>query len=562
VLVATSHPSAAEDTPRETALARRASFRERFRGGERGFVLVWGAVLMTVLMGMAGLAVDLGNWYLHIQHAQRAADAAALDGVPFLPDQVPLGRRTAREALVRNQIPATDVAAAYASTNCARGRPCIRQVPGHPTQLEVQVRTTATNLFLRLFKLGATQTFSRHAIADFTPAIHMEADTCCLGTEPGAEPKWGQPGLQWSQRGYRLNIAGGATSKTRGDRYSSRTCASAAGEPIAEGCSGTTNREYVPTGYDYQVTVRQGTPIDRVQIQAFDPGFAEVGNNCDEPGITALAAANPDPRYATGTSSGYCWADDALGDSPGSPPPTTTFQVFAGKTATGAPLCTRRFTGTYDPYASFASIRSWFRKWVVLCTVPANTSSVDVNFTVRVTASATGDGQNKFSLRAGGFNGGVFNQDATWWDVKLWAIDRLAIYANYTTGGAWHMRLAQIPSAYAGQDVHLQLFDVGDATEPGTFYLSTPAGAGTSCSYTPATSRSYVNLPGCRITGVSAASGWNGKIIDVLLHVSPSYACTTNCWLVMNVEYPSGAQVDDATTWSISNPGMPIRLVK
>src|SRR5688572_30077985 len=50
----------------------------RARMNERGFVLLWAALMLTVLMGMAGLAVDVGNWYLKIQRAQRAADSAAL----------------------------------------------------------------------------------------------------------------------------------------------------------------------------------------------------------------------------------------------------------------------------------------------------------------------------------------------------------------------------------------------------------------------------------------------------------------------------------------------------
>ena len=47
--------------------------------------LVWFALSLTVLCGMAGFATDLAYWYLTASRAQNAADAAALGGVVFLP---------------------------------------------------------------------------------------------------------------------------------------------------------------------------------------------------------------------------------------------------------------------------------------------------------------------------------------------------------------------------------------------------------------------------------------------------------------------------------------------
>ena len=55
-----------------------ASASQPTRSRESGFVLVWMALMITALLGMAGLAIDVANWYFQAQRQQKAADAAAL----------------------------------------------------------------------------------------------------------------------------------------------------------------------------------------------------------------------------------------------------------------------------------------------------------------------------------------------------------------------------------------------------------------------------------------------------------------------------------------------------
>ena len=56
--------------------------------GEHGYVMVMFALLLVPLLLMAGLAVDVGKWYSRSSDMRRAADAAALAGVVWLPDEV------------------------------------------------------------------------------------------------------------------------------------------------------------------------------------------------------------------------------------------------------------------------------------------------------------------------------------------------------------------------------------------------------------------------------------------------------------------------------------------
>jgi Flp pilus assembly protein TadG len=64
----------------------RASSRPRgTRSGQAGQTLVLMVVFLTVLLGVAGLAIDVGNWWLQRSELQNAVDASALAGADALP---------------------------------------------------------------------------------------------------------------------------------------------------------------------------------------------------------------------------------------------------------------------------------------------------------------------------------------------------------------------------------------------------------------------------------------------------------------------------------------------
>src|SRR3989442_11457457 len=57
----------------------------RLSSDDRGQTLVVVALLLTMLLGFVGLAVDVAWYELNLIRMQRAADAAALAGVVYLP---------------------------------------------------------------------------------------------------------------------------------------------------------------------------------------------------------------------------------------------------------------------------------------------------------------------------------------------------------------------------------------------------------------------------------------------------------------------------------------------
>src|SRR5438093_12481667 len=60
----------------------------RLSRDDRGQTLVVVALLLTMLLGFVGLAVDVAWYELNMIRMQRAADAAALAGVVYLPTNV------------------------------------------------------------------------------------------------------------------------------------------------------------------------------------------------------------------------------------------------------------------------------------------------------------------------------------------------------------------------------------------------------------------------------------------------------------------------------------------
>ena len=76
--------------------------RRRSAEGEGGYVLVMMAIMSVLLMLFAGYSVDVGNWNVHRNETQTAAEAAALGGVAFLPDDFPLAQLTAQQVAVNH----------------------------------------------------------------------------------------------------------------------------------------------------------------------------------------------------------------------------------------------------------------------------------------------------------------------------------------------------------------------------------------------------------------------------------------------------------------------------
>ncbi len=116
----------------------RDAFRLRDERGEDGVVVVWLALLIVLLLAFAGWAVDYAHWNDERTKMQKAADAAALAGAVYLPDD-PAGAISAAKAVASEN--------GYASgVNVA--------ILQNANQLQVTVSESVKNSFAQVIGIG------------------------------------------------------------------------------------------------------------------------------------------------------------------------------------------------------------------------------------------------------------------------------------------------------------------------------------------------------------------------------------------------------------------------
>ncbi|MEY2460918.1 MAG: hypothetical protein QOG30_2748 [Acidimicrobiaceae bacterium] len=573
----------------------------RASSDQGGFVLPWMALMLLVLIAMAGFGVDVWNWWYSAQKVQRSADAGALAGVPLMPD---LAAARAKTLSVVQQ----------------NGYPSATSTQGAKTnQLVVTVNTQVSNYFTSLLGVSTTN-ITRAATAEFNAPVTMGAPK---GTgHTGNDPENGAVDKHW------LNIGAPGVDKHTGDRFADYTNCSGG----SYGCTGSINDEYLDSTYVYTVDVVT-VPAD---IQVYDPEFAVGNQNCDNQWLTqaqrdALKAlpggvyTDADTRFATGANS-YCTGDDNTNLNQGQATvwivrdsATSTIQglqnvpagpgsSMGGVGPSGA-ICAHQFDAFvpdsdhywFDKLNSTAGNASYdadfaksFHRWYTMCHVTTAgryfiqvRSNVPYNFAQRETQShletpghsnTSLSGQNRYSLRVVTPNTTAYSPNSS-----VYSVARLPVYTNTPAGFNPTFYLARlIPGGGStGRILNLEFYDIGDVSGTTSLTIKPPADASPansiSCSQwvfngnnanAPPSGTTF-SADGCTLFGITGSdypSGYNGVLVDVKVKVGPTYTCSVNvdtgCWFKIFMSYSSGAQANDTTTWAASIGGDPVRLVK
>jgi len=195
----------------------------RRRWTRRGQIVPLFAITLFILIAALLFGIDAGRLRAEAESAQRAANAAALAGVVYLPDFSDSAFTRAREEARKN---------GYV-TNAAQNvtvTPAL--VPGTNYQLRVTVSEPFQLLFGKLFGLGKMMV-SRTATAEYLPALQMGSPDYVLGY-PGF-PSY-LTAARFPQNFY-LNQNGPYAYKENGDPYS----------PFFESFNGPNGPEYGPS---------------------------------------------------------------------------------------------------------------------------------------------------------------------------------------------------------------------------------------------------------------------------------------------------------------------------
>ncbi|MBI1377612.1 MAG: hypothetical protein GC157_09050 [Frankiales bacterium] len=582
----------------------------RVRGSQAadaGAVAIIVALMTPVLLGFCALAVDIARWYVEAERVQKVADAAALAGVVYLPQDFAKGKATALSVAASNgYAPSATVSVDV-------------RVGARPSQLEVTVASTVTNAFGQLLGFPTT-TIARTAVSDYNGPAPMGSPCWAFGNEPDPLGQ-SRPSNCPQNPNFWATIHGPEVDKTQGDQFSTRYCAG--GE---SGCSGSTNTEFDPNGYIWAIHVADVSRVSSVQVQLFDASYVKTGFYCDDRNLPAANAYRPNgtaenpyvsdarTRYAPGTQTrptAYCPGDGDYASNRTTP--TTTTFVLRSPVSTQNPLqapvigtCERQFFGWNDP-ASLSTVldsrrtpaatsitdrnhyqpqlAETFHRWTTLCTIPGPLQQGDYYLQVRTdvpygaptsawsapgdNSSEHGQGANRFSIRA------IVSGDPN--AVSIGSLQHMPIFANDPNNSTATFNLIRVLPGAAGKVIKFTFFDVGDAAGNGTASVAVKApleATGSninSASDTISTcsgvdwNNSAQTLSGC-VRGGITSSTWNGKSYTIYVPIPNDYTCNygslSGCWYRVQVGFPTGTLLTDATTWSASITGDPVRLVK
>ena len=581
--------------------------RER-AGPERGFFMVWMALTLVTLTAFAGLGLEYGRWNNLAIRIQKAADAAALAGAVFMPENI--GNKAFTTA---------KTTASFNGFTDGTAGVTITAAPGKlPNQLKVTIAVPSHNPWGQLVHYDST-TIVRSAVAEYQLPQNLGSPANSYGNDPesaAVQPQfWG-------------NIFGPSSSKGKGDAIQSVGASANATLCDADNCASNINKDYDANGYFYGIDVPAGS-AGALNVDIFDPAFVHVGDNCG--GSDASDAGKPQRRgRAPGCDHSWVHAVRShqqcatirlrpassapatyyYGDDGNHLNPWTVWTLRAPDVSSWDPtnnpiVCQAEFPGVFPeatndlpngtidaahlstllqsaaPYPGTSpprSFASFFRQWVSICSIANPTQGtyfLQVQTATKISGAATpiGGGSNRYAVRTGlGSNYTASN------NLKLYGNQKMGIYAN-ATGADTRFFLTRVLPGQAGHTLILNFFDVGDASQPGAIPCClhpTPTSSAARSrradtrkppgnSTGPPWGTYIATSAGCQITNVSSAS-YNGQWITFEVPIPPDYNCDVadplGCWTRLRFAYPAGTNVSDTTTWNAFMVGDPVRLIQ
>lgn len=558
--------------------------------GEDGYIAILVAMLCAaVMLPLCAISVDVARWYVEIERVQNAADAAALAGVTFLPDDFASATATAVSVAGRNGYPNS-------------GNTTVTTAVGaKPTQLVVTVTSRIPNAFAASFNKAWT-TVSRSATADYNGPAPMGSPCNAFGNEPP-----GAVSSSVDDRGPSSSVivpppggatcssnpqfwgavAGPNTPKGNGDAHMTRACG-----PSTDGCTGTTNDDFDPRGYFYVVRVGAAAKNTPVTLQIYDPAWVETGDTCtvgptvsktpnDIPFRDNMGSYTPNdgierykPTAPSSTPNNFCDGDVLNG---GTTPITTSYALRqptdTHQPSEGVPIlsCQRQYGGLLQSTATPNSVSSGtlaqqtakssdptkpsntnnpsynvelakvFHQWVRLCTFTP-TESGDYYLQVRTNVKLGGisDGEGGFTNNPAVFDqsdddttvGGSGNNRFSLrvkgpqaGAVSIAGWQSMSIYANYS-GASSIFNLVRVIPAAATKILNIKFFDVGDATAPGSISVLAPLDSNITGPLSGCTGTGVFNGP---LTNCQLndvkTATYNGKYQVVSVPVPSDYTC-------------------------------------
>ncbi len=227
------------------------------RRDEDGYVLALTALVILPLMLISAMAVDFGAWYTQGSRMQKAADAAALAGVVWLPDLTE----------------ATDVAKDAAKANGyddALANVTVTVTKLSDNELKVDIRDTAGKVYLAKWVKNSV-TINRTATAKYVLPVPLGSPRNFFGTGDfySSDPEY-----------FSAAVNGTCQSKYQGDPFAVPYISSSNNNACSAGPSNRTNNtDYInPAGaeqYQYYIPAPAGRTQD-ILVSLWNPAGKET----------------------------------------------------------------------------------------------------------------------------------------------------------------------------------------------------------------------------------------------------------------------------------------------
>jgi hypothetical protein len=545
---------------------------------ERGAILPLMAIVLVVLMGLAAMAVDLGWLFWNSIEIQHGADAAALAGVVYEPDHRTEAYAEALASAGENGY--VDAAAETTVTVVDFTDDATASLK--ESMLRVTITHAVPTFFLTLFGISELD-IARTAVAEYVEPLALGSPESYFGDDParGLNPGfWGQ-------------INGSFVAKQGGDRFGAQCLhgqfgSGCAANPEARPVSGW-GTSSAQGGYLYGIEVEDSAGL---QVEIFDgPVYAIPKWDVDNVPAPPL---DPWNNPITGNFAGDIKKNDTWNVKARTwfmlyGPDLTVLDTTDGNEllcsvyydervnvsdATNPPIS--------DAYA--ADFAGWDPSWLefdqvsqpILDAMWDNMSGGSIaDFRSAGCSSSFDKGPGIYLLR-------VFNEQdpsgppdwrgANKYSLRvtsagpaqpaIYGIGDMAISsARHTTKTEFH--LARVEQRYAGKDLILELWDVGDIvggnppSDNAWFRIVDGTGATVACEWEA--TNGQADSGSCNIN--ASDKRFNDHLITIVVEIRDDYTCSGDgCW--WKIIYNIAGQVKETTTWSAYIDGSPIRLVE
>ncbi len=584
--------------------------RRRFMSRHsRGQVLIITSGVLVALIALIGLVIDLGWYQVNALRVQRAADAAALAGVVYLPNQAISAYATARAEAVKNDYDDLDPIDVVTPV----------QDPGNPRRLNVTIQTRIDTFFIRVIGFN-TLPVQRTASAEFVLPVPMGSPLNYYGI--GCMDMRNAPSDPLCVTSGNSNNSSGVPNATTGSSVIGQPAPSQLGSQgfwgvsftkggdsrngdayLPTAVSGPTiaNAEYDPSGYGYTVEIPGG---GGGSVYLFDPGFCGMpvlGSGRAGTGdewTTNMGGTNPQSvstyfNLYDQNGTPFLLTDDTLVWGSGNLFENERQVDESGLLGTGSPQYASGSNGvTRCDRPADPNYQYHLKWWRIPVTLGAGNYRLQITTTKMVTASGGGTAVLDPSVNSnvGAANRWGLEVSSAGGNPRVYGSSRMAAYAN-VQAGVQTFYLAQIDRASgAGKTVDIDLYDPGDVGGGAWLEILNPDGNVYNAATFSFTSRSKAGVVGESGVNVSCIQTNHGTSIPIGL----SGACprsTNNSgshfdsyWLRISVRLPSTygqggltpggepaagwwkirytvAGGNDTTTWAVTIRGNPVHLI-